>query len=163
MGQAHALKQVKDEKKPKISGEIVELKGGLEGFDPRIFVAFANSESGGIIMVKIANKQDVKTIHTLTNMAEDCIPSVTIDVSIESKGEKPFLRIDVPSGINKPYCTPKGHYVTRTDGGIRPLQPNELFTMFQQILKQFMNSGIYCVWLWMLSAQRQRNWTIRNS
>ena len=68
----------------------------------------------------------------LTNMADDCIPSVAMDISIESKGEKPYLRIEVPGGMNKPYCTPKGHYVTRSEGGIRPLQPNELFTMFQK-------------------------------
>ena len=132
MGQAQALKQVPAEKKSKFSSDIVELKGGLEGFDPRIFVAFANSERGGTIMVRVASKQDVKTIHTLTNMADDCVPSVAVDISIESKGEKPYLRIEVPSGMNKPYCTPKGHYVTRADGGIRPLQPNELFTLFQK-------------------------------
>lgn len=112
--------------------DVLRLRGGLDGFDPRFFVAFANSEKGGTMIIRIANKQGVKTINALTRMAEECIPPVTFDIRVENKDENQYICIDVPSGQNKPYCTSTGQYVIRSNEYFRALQPAELSTIYQK-------------------------------
>ena len=63
--------------------------------------------------------------------AESCIPPVELEVFLEnSAGRKPFLRIEICSGKNKPYCTAGGTYKIRGDARNEALVPGRLLGMF---------------------------------
>ena len=50
-------------------------------------------------------------------MAASCKPSINIEVHRENTTtKKPILRIDLPEGEMKPYCTGSGTYKLRADG-----------------------------------------------
>jgi hypothetical protein len=115
-----------------------------DGINSDDLVAFANSEAGGQILagvdeqvidkaqVGIVRGCDVSdaTILQVLNKAVSCIPPVAIDVYIENLGDKPILRVDVPSSQTKPHCTPKGVYCRRDGARNRPLHPSELLRLF---------------------------------
>src|SRR5262249_34970038 len=57
-----------------------------------------------------------------------------IQVIIEGASTKaPFLRVEVPSGKHKPYCTKGGLYKTRADGRNTPLLPPDLLAMLLEV------------------------------
>ena len=106
----------------------VDFKRSLEGLDTTDLIAFANSDSGGSILIGIDEDEhnngkqkgiivgcpidDSERLRIL-NKAEECVPPVDLDIIIENLEDKPFFRIDIPSGVNKPYCTKKGTYMIR--------------------------------------------------
>lgn len=124
--------------------ERADFKRSPDGVSADDLVAFANSDAGGHILVGI----DEQTIHNaqigvvrgcdvsdgtilqILNKAVSCVPPVSVDVFIENLNAQPILRIAVPSGTNRPHCTPKGVYCRRDGSRNRPLHPNELLNIF---------------------------------
>jgi hypothetical protein len=121
-----------------------DFKRGPDGVSAEDLVAFANAGGGAILagvderandggaQVGVVVGCDVGdgTILQIANKALGCIPPIAIDVSIENDDGKLFLRIDVPSSVTKPHCTPKGIYCTRAGRRNRALHPTELLKIF---------------------------------
>lgn len=126
----------------------VEFKESLSGLDNTDIVAFANSESGGAILVGVREvktrkgRQRAKIIgcrtgdrekQSIISKAESCVPPADIDIYVENSKRTPFYRIEIPSGDKKPYCTSGGRYTTRGDGRTVALLPGRLLAMFVEI------------------------------
>lgn len=125
----------------------VEFKTTSKGLSNEDLVAFANSASGGSILIgveetKAENGQQRGRIIgcdigdeeklVILNKAMDCIPPVDIEIFIENVSAVPFYRIEIPSGIRKPYSTKKGVYKIRGDGRNKSLYPSELLSIFME-------------------------------
>lgn len=123
----------------------VDFKRSPDGVSADDVVSFANAESGGTILIGIDEQNapggaqigvvkgcDVSdgTILQITNKALSCLPPVAISIHIENLDEVSFLRIEVPSSVTKPHCTPKGIYCRRDGSRNRPLHPAELLKIF---------------------------------
>ncbi len=128
-------------------GYDTEFKRSLNDLETEDIVAFANSDGGGVIFIGVEEikQPDGQKISKIVgcpigeeeklkilNRAMSCIPPIRVDVVIENLDNKPFFRIDVPSGPVKPYCTSKGTYRTRGDGRNLPLSPDRLLEMFME-------------------------------
>lgn len=120
-----------------------ESVGGLSADD---IVSFANSPDGGSVLLGVREKKDTRGMQTfeitgceigdraklsILSKAASCMPPVEIFVILEnSEGEKPFLRVEIPSGPGKPYCTSGGTYKIRGDARNDPLTPDRLLQVF---------------------------------
>lgn len=130
----------------KPEGIDVEFKRNIKGVEATDLVAFANSENGGTILIGINDIQteggrqrgellgcaigDSEKL-TILNKAEDCVPPVEISIFFENTGSsKPIMRLEIPSGSHKPYCTKQGIYKIRGDGRTIALLPNRLLNLF---------------------------------
>jgi ATP-dependent DNA helicase RecG len=128
-------------------GYDVEFKRSLSGLDSEDIVAFANSHSGGAILVGIEEERTCSgrqkgTIvgcsvseserRKITDRAESCLPRIDVQVVIENASRLPFFRVEIPGGPRKPYCTSGGTYKTRGDGANKPLTPQRLLFMFME-------------------------------
>lgn len=130
----------------KEEGYDVDFKQSLSGLDSSDFVAFANSENGGAILIGVKEiekngRQRGKVVGcpvgdtekmSILSKADSCIPPVETEVYIENSENKPFYRIEIPSGLEKPYCTSGGTYKIRGDGRNNPILPRKLLSMFLQ-------------------------------
>jgi predicted HTH transcriptional regulator len=126
-------------------GYELEFKEALHALEPEDMVAFANSEEGGAVLVGVREIEtengrqrgevvgcavgDAEKLSIL-NRAESCMPPVAVDVFVENASRKPFFRVEIPSGPNKPYCTAAGTYKIRGNGRTMPLLPPRLLAMF---------------------------------
>lgn len=129
------------------SGEnkFVDYKEKVQGLHAEDLVAFANSDSGGAILIGVREKitpngdhigepighpiDDVTRLQILSK-ALSCSPTVQIEIVSENLRTKPFYRIEIPSGGHKPYSTNSGTYKIREDGRNSPLHPEALLKMF---------------------------------
>lgn len=109
-------------------------------------VAFANSKNGGTLLfgideIKGKNGEqkgkvygcDISdsTITGIENKAQDCIPPIHIDISIENTDStQPIIRIDIPSSRHKPHCTSSGTYSGRLNNRTGILEPKLLLDVF---------------------------------
>ena len=125
----------------------VEFKESLNALDNSDIVAFANSDKGGSILVGI---RETKTSEgrrvgeiigcrvgdgeklKIINKAESCVPPVDIEIFVENSRSRPFYRIEIVSGNQKPYCTLGGNYRIRGDGANKALLPGRLLSMFME-------------------------------
>ncbi len=135
----------------------VEFKESVSGLESSDIVSFANSERGGTILVgiretKIPNGQqrgqiigcpigDKEKLKILSKV-NSCIPDVYVEIYVENLSSKPFFRIEIPSGEDKPYCTSGGTYKIRGDGITQNLNPPQLLNLFvtkesERFLKNF--------------------------
>lgn len=135
----------------------VEFKESVSGLESSDIVSFANSERGGTILVgiretKTTNGQqrgqiigcpigDKEKLKILSKV-NSCIPDVYVEIYVENLGSKPFFRIEIPSGKDKPYCTSGGTYKIRGDGITQNLNPPQLLNLFvakesERFLKNF--------------------------
>jgi hypothetical protein len=141
-------------------GVNVDFKRDLNGLKSRALVSFANTAIGGTILVGVEEYTTEAGVQrgrifgcpvddaarlSIINKATDCIPNVHIDVYVENLSRIPFLRIEIPSGRNKPYCTQRGEYAIRADGRGRALYPDELLAIFmdregEQFISRFRNA-----------------------
>jgi len=125
-------------------GQLVDFKRSSEGISADDLVSFANSAEGGTILAGV-DEQTVdgtqvgvirgcdigdNAVLQLLNKAISCLPPVSVDITIENLGDKPILRISVPSSATKPHCTPKGMYCRRDGSRNRALHPAELLSIF---------------------------------
>jgi ATP-dependent DNA helicase RecG len=123
----------------------VEFKLSLGQLDTQDIVAFANSETGGTVLIGVeelktsTGRQRGKVVGcpigdrqklSIINRAESCVPPVDIEIFVENSSRTPFYRVEIPSGSQKPYCTAGGIYKIRGDGRTKPLLPNRLLYMF---------------------------------
>ncbi len=78
---------------------------------------------------------------SILGKAASCVPPVEVFVIVEnSEGKKPFLRVRIPSGLKKPYCTSGGTYKVRGDARNNPLTPERLLALFMDTENtQFIN------------------------
>ncbi len=141
-------------------GVNVDFKRDLAGLKSRTLVSFANSAAGGTVLVGVEEYTsqdglqrgrvfgcpvDDQARMIVINKATDCIPNIHLQLFIENLAQKPFLRIEIPSGQHKPYCTQRGEYAVRTDGRSRALYPEELLAIFmdregEQFIGRFRNA-----------------------
>jgi len=123
----------------------VDFKVCLKGLAVDDLVAFANSPTGGTILIGVdedtnaIGRQVGKVVGCkvgdnekmiIMNKANECRPPVDITIYVENEDENPFYRIEIPSGQFKPYSTPKGTYLIRGDGRNLALNRDMLLQMF---------------------------------
>lgn len=141
-------------------GVNVDFKRDLSGIKGRSLVSFANSSQGGAILIGVDEFTHADGVQRgqvvgcpvddsarmgIINKATGCIPSVEIEIFVENLSSCPFLRIEIPSGRNKPYSTPRGEYTVRADGRGRAMFPEELLNIFmdregEQFISRFRNA-----------------------
>jgi hypothetical protein len=138
----------------------VDFKKNGNGLEPEDLVAFTNSKKGGAILIGVNEikkgngRQDTEIVGcpvgdeaklAIINKANSCIPNIEVSIFIENLAKKPFFRIEIKSGNNKPYCTNAGIYKIRGDGRILPIHPDTLLSMFiekegETFLRRFKNA-----------------------
>jgi ATP-dependent DNA helicase RecG len=139
----------------------LDFKSKSNNIDAVDIVAFANGQ-GGTILVGVEDSKgknekqvgkivgcsiDDETRISIISKATSCRPSIDIRISVENLGsEKPILRIDIPEGDKKPYCTSSGMYKTRADGRNIAIDPSMMRAMIldiesAQFLKRFKSAG----------------------
>ena len=131
----------------KPEGVDVDFKREINGIKSRDLVSFANSPQGGAILVGVDEYTNIDGLQrgqvvgcdvddsarlSLINKATDCYPIVDIELVVENISNKPFFRIEIPSGSKRPYCTQRGEYAIRADARSRALYPEELLAMFME-------------------------------
>jgi hypothetical protein len=133
----------------------VDFKEALNGLDASDLTSFANSPTGGAILIGVRESSDKAGLQRgrvigcsvgdqarlqIINKALACVPPVAVDVIAENTGSTPFLRIEIPSGGEKPYCTPSGTYKIRGDGRNRPMLPQHILSiLMDREAKEFQN------------------------
>ena len=125
--------------------DAVDFKRHPDGLHAEDLVAFANTESGGDILIgvdKITSADGSqagvpigcdlsdKTLLQILNKASACIPPIALRLFAENLADKPILRLNIPRSESRPHCTPKGVYCRRDGSRIRPLHPTELLRVF---------------------------------
>ncbi len=123
--------------------KIAAYKQEVKGLDAEDLVAFANSESGGVLFIGVSEPKKKNRRRTsvgcevsdttkleIMGKALSCSPPIQIEIFIENLSAKPFYRVEIPSGGNKPYCTQSGTYVIRGEAENNPLHPAQLLKMF---------------------------------
>lgn len=128
-------------------GPLVDFKRESHAIKSRDLVAFANTAHGGAILVGVDEVTSPEGVQrgvivgcavddnarlVLVNKATDCFPAVDIHIFVENLAKTPILRIEIPSGTHKPYCTLHGNYAVRCDGRNRALLPDELLAIFME-------------------------------
>jgi predicted HTH transcriptional regulator len=126
-------------------GYDVDFKLSVKGVEATDLVAFANSERGGTILVGVGEAQDVNSMQKgkvvgcpvgdkerlfILSKAESCVPPVEVYIIVENYARKPFYRLEIPPGKDKPYCTAGGTYKIRGDGRTNTLLPGRLLSLF---------------------------------
>lgn len=126
-------------------GMNVDFKRDVSGIKSRNLVAFANTPLGGTILVGVDEYTDVEGVQRgevvgcevddnarliIVNKATDCFPTVELGIFVENIARKPILRVEIPPGHHKPYCTQRGEYCVRSDARVRALFPDELLAIF---------------------------------
>lgn len=123
----------------------VDYKESVKGLHAEDLTAFANSESGGAILIGVREatgphgKQvgeptghpidDASRLQIL-DKALSCSPPVLVELYSENLDHLPFYRVEIPSGAQKPYATGSGTYKIREDGRNSSLLPEQLLNMF---------------------------------
>ena len=123
----------------------VEFKESVNGLESSDIVSFANSDSGGTILIGIREAKspngqqrgeiigcpigDKEKLKILSKVAS-CVPDITAEIIVENLNDKPFFRVEIPSGADKPYCTSGGTYKIRGDGITQNLNPTQLLNIF---------------------------------
>ncbi len=123
----------------------VEFKREIAGLKHKTLIAFANSRKGGAILIGVdefTSEDGLQRGHIvgcdvsdharlqIQNMAVSCLPPIQVMIVTENTDDKPLLRIEVPSGSQRPYCSPSGEYSIRADGRNRALLRDEMLQIF---------------------------------
>ena len=123
----------------------VALKKSISGLESDDFVSFANSATGGTILIGVNRTRhgngrpkavlvgctvgDRERLKILAK-SNQCVPPVPVSIFVENYAERPFYRIEIPSGPHKPYCTLGGTYKIRGNGRNEMLYPAQLLALF---------------------------------
>ncbi|WP_277252675.1 helix-turn-helix domain-containing protein [Neptunomonas phycophila] len=123
----------------------VDFKREAPGIKSSDLVAFANSPTGGTLLIGVDEYTSEDGLQRgkivgcdvddnarlmMINKATDCYPNVEIQIFIENLNGPPLMRVEVPSGHMRPYCSSRGEYTVRTEGRNRALYPEELLLIF---------------------------------
>lgn len=124
----------------------VEFKESVSGLESTDIVSFANSERGGTILIGIRETNSPKGQQRgeiigcpigdkdklkILSKVSSCVPDIYVEIYVENLNSKPFFRIEIPSGVDKPYCTSGGTYKIRGDGITQNLNPTQLLNLFE--------------------------------
>lgn len=124
----------------------VEFKESVSGLESSDIVSFANSERGGTILIGIRETKSPKGQQRgqiigcpigdkeklkILGKVNSCMPDIYVEIYVENLNGKPFFRIEIPSGTDKPYCTSGGTYKIRGDGITQNLTPTQLLNLFE--------------------------------
>ncbi len=113
-------------------------------------VAFANSPHGGVVLLGIEQVEGPNgeqrpqicgcrvgdnAVLEVMNKAKDCLQPIHVRVYTENlgQGNKPFLRVEIPSGDHRPYCTKSGVYTIRSQGRNAALSPPQLLAILMEV------------------------------
>ena len=125
--------------------ELVDYKRQVKGVKADHLVAFANTDTGGDILVGVdegENKDGSQrgivvgcdigdsSMLEILNKANSCHPPVAVKIFAENTDSLAMLRINIPPSRKQPHSTPGGVFYRRNGSHIRPLQPNELLDVF---------------------------------
>ena len=114
-------------------------------------VSFANTDSGGWILVGVTEKDcedgpcpgkvtgcpvNRDTVLTILSKAQSCVPPVAIEMYPERRKKRSFLKVRIQPSPSRPHCTSSGLYCVRDGDRIRPLVPGDL-------LQQFLATGAH--------------------
>lgn len=126
--------------------QIAEFKESISGLTNSDLVAFANSTTGGAILLGIREEDSkdggakipVNIGHRINDderlkilgKANSCIPPIQLTVIVENAAHKPFYRIEIPSSPERPHCTSGGTYKVRLDGANAALSPELMLEFF---------------------------------
>ncbi|NVK41976.1 MAG: ATP-binding protein [Oceanospirillaceae bacterium] len=141
-------------------GVNVDFKRETTAVHASDLVAFANAATGGTLLIGIDEYTTSDGVQrgrvvgcdvddsarlSLVNKATGCYPNIDVEIFTENLAAKPILRIEIPSGHARPYCTQSGQYMIRADGRNRALYPEELLSIFmdregEQFLSRFRNA-----------------------
>ncbi|OPL19271.1 MAG: hypothetical protein AVO35_11880 [Candidatus Aegiribacteria sp. MLS_C] len=112
-------------------GRNVDFKLDPRAIDAEDIVAFANA-GGGTILAGVSEISGGSGLQrgriegcevndgirqAVMGRASSCRPSVDISIQVENTtAGRPILRVDIPEGRTKPYCTASGTYKIRSEG-----------------------------------------------
>ncbi len=104
-------------------------------------VAFSNAK-GGFIFIGVDDKNvvqgvsqdDIRKLNNLVSNAcsENVIPPIHVTTVLEEIDEKIVFIIEVEEGLQKPYCTKQGKYLTKSGADKRILSQAELSRLLQE-------------------------------
>lgn len=123
----------------------VDFKMTVKGLESTDLVAFANSDRGGTLLLGVGEMEDELSMQRgrvvgcpvgdkerlfILSKAESCVPPIDVNIIIENYARRPFYRIEIAPGKDKPYCTAAGTYKIRGDGRTNTLLPGRLLALF---------------------------------
>jgi tRNA (adenine37-N6)-methyltransferase len=162
-GESNRYESVTDSTRRLLEGQEsrnVDFKLDPAGIDAEDVVAFANA-GGGTILAGVSESEDEngiqrgsiqgcsvddRTRQSIMGKASSCRPAVDIQIQIENAAERPILRIDIPEGGSKPYCTASGTYKIRSEGRNVAIDPPLMKAMILQsevdaFVRRFKHAG----------------------
>ncbi len=114
-------------------------------------VAFSNAK-GGLLIIGVDDKAEIvglnsNDIRRLNQLIGNVInanitPPIYPFVSIKEINNKKILVIEIDEGINKPYSTNKGLYITKAGSDKRKISPEELKRLFAESKKLYADEEI---------------------
>ncbi len=115
-------------------------------------IAFSNS-MGGTILVGVADNGEIKGVtdddirrlnQLIGNTANENVkPTVFPETEVAVVNDRKVLLIHVPYGANKPYCTNKGVYYTKSGADKRKVSQEELRRLFQESGKLYADETVF--------------------
>ena len=115
-------------------------------------IAFSNSMGGTIVIgvtdrgeVKGLTEDDIRRLNQLIANAasENTKPPIYPKIEIVIYENRKLLLADIPYGPDKPYCTNKGIYYTRSGSDKRKMSQDELRRLFQESGKLYAEETIF--------------------
>ncbi|WP_069469977.1 RNA-binding domain-containing protein [Candidatus Marithrix sp. Canyon 246] len=114
-------------------------------------VAFSNAK-GGLLIIGVDDKAEIvglssDDIRRLNQLIGNVInanltPPIYPLVSIKEINNKNILVIEIDEGVNKPYSTNKGLYITKAGSDKRKISPEELKRLFAESKKLYADEEI---------------------
>jgi ATP-dependent DNA helicase RecG len=114
-------------------------------------VAFSNAK-GGLLIIGVSDNGDISgltndDIRRLNQLIGNVInskmtPPIYPLVEIKTINDKKILIVTISEGINKPYSTNKGIYLTKAGSDKRKISPEELRRLFAESKKLFADEEI---------------------
>lgn len=115
-------------------------------------IAFSNCMGGTIIIgatdegtVKGLSDEDIRRLNQLIANAasENVKPPIFPKTEIVTMDDRKLLLVRIPYGYNKPYCTNKGVYFTKSGSDKRKVSQDELLRLFQESGKQYADEMLF--------------------
>lgn len=115
-------------------------------------IAFSNSMGGTIIIgvtdkgeIKGLSDEDIRRLNQLAANAasENVKPAIFPKTAIITIENQKVLLVYIPYGVNKPYCTNKGVYYTKSGSDKRKVSQDELRRLFQESGKLYADEMIF--------------------
>lgn len=113
-----------------------EFKRDARAIENDTLVSFANSDDGGWILAGVTDGGQIvgclhgdREITMLQSRASNCIPPITIELSVENTARTAILVVRVRSSRHRPHCTGRGTYTIRVHNQSAPLDPQRMLAL----------------------------------